>query len=119
MTNIIWYVTEERQKLLDALTEVPEYGRRKRSEIIEMAIREFVEKHGQSNNPQNRLTQYETDGVLAIPSMYEAIDHPEKWETYFKLMKSKKEYKKFDANLNDIIRRANKKFKEMVKDGIH
>jgi len=74
MTNIIWYVNAERQKILDALMEIPDCGRRKRSEIIEQALREFVERHG-DGNPQYRLEHFEDPDFLACPAFFRDVSH--------------------------------------------
>jgi len=74
MTNVIWYVNEERQKILDELEKLPDYGRRKRSEIIEQALREYVEKHG-DGNPQFRLEQFEDPNFVACPAFFRDTSH--------------------------------------------
>ncbi len=109
MTNIIWYVTAERQKLLDALMDVPEYGKRKRSEIIEMAIREFLEKHGTSENPQTRIGNFDSEEIRAVPNLYR---DEETWKTFYKLIKKIADYKEVDKQINMINHIHNQKNKE-------
>jgi len=109
MTNVIWYVNEKRQKLLDALMEIPEYGRRKRSEIIEQALREFVEKHSKSNNPQTQIEMFDRETVNRVPHIYR---EESSWKTFYKLIKKKEEYKEVDKQLSMILRLHNKKLKE-------
>jgi len=74
MTNVIWYVNESRQKILDELEKLPDYGRRKRSEIIEQALREFIEKHG-DGNPQFRLEQFEDPNFIACPAFFRDVSY--------------------------------------------
>ena len=109
MTAIIWYVNAERQKLLDKLTDIPEYGRRKRSEIIEMAIREFIEKHGQSNNPQSQLAMFDKNTINGVPHIYRNF---EAWKKFYELIKKQDDYREVDKQLNMILSLHEKKFKE-------
>lgn len=111
MTNIIWYVTAERQKLLDALMDVPEYGRRKRSEIIELAIREFIERHGTSENPQSRLSSFDNESTRAVPNLYR---DEEAWKTFYKLINKKDDYKEVDKQINMINHIHNQKNKDFL-----
>jgi hypothetical protein len=110
MTNIIWYVNAERQKLLDALEEIPEYGRRKRSEIIEMAIREFVTKHGKSNNPQTTISMYDRDTINAIPNVY---GDETMWKKFYQRIKNKKDFSEVDSQLMMILRLHNRRDKQI------
>lgn len=109
MTNIIWYVNQERQDLLDALEKVPEFGKRKRSELIEMALREFIERHGTSNNPQSRLSSFDSEEIRAVPNLYR---EEETWKSFYRLIKKKEDYKEVDKQLNMILNIHNKKNKE-------
>jgi len=82
MSNFIWNKTPYRQKLLDCLEDIPEIGKKNKSEILEMALTEFVERHLKSQNPQTTLDS----GVKAIPQLYEILDHPEMFKKYYKLL---------------------------------
>jgi len=91
MSNYLWVKTQRRQELLDIANEIPEYGRKKTSEILEMALEEFVKKHGKSNNPQSQITQFGKQGILQVPNIYEATDDPETWKKFYGAIKNKKE----------------------------
>ena len=51
MTSFQWSITAKRKSLLERLEQIPEYGKRSKSEIIEIALEDFILKHGNSNNP--------------------------------------------------------------------
>lgn len=109
MTNIIWYVTAKRQEILNALEQIPEYGKRKRSEIIEQALREFIEKHGISNNPQTQIEMFDKETINSVPHIYR---DESTWSQFYKLIKKKEDYKEVDKQLNMILNLHQKKFKE-------
>ena len=94
MTNVIWYVTKERQKLLDELEKLPDYRRGYRSEIIEQALREFVEKHG-DGNPQFRLEQFDDPNFVACPAFFRDLSY---FDTYLAGL-SKQELENFKHQL--------------------
>jgi len=70
MTSFQWSITPTRKTLLDELEKIPEYGKRAKSEIIELALKEFILRHGQSNNPQSKITLYQSPLIKAIPTIY-------------------------------------------------
>jgi|APSaa5957512535_1039671.scaffolds.fasta_scaffold142157_2 metal-responsive CopG/Arc/MetJ family transcriptional regulator len=109
MTNVIWYVNARRQALLDAMEDIPEYGRRKRSEIIEMALKEFIEKHAKSNNPQSQLEHFDNETIRCVPNVYR---DEEEWKKFYNLMKSEADYKELDEKINMINNLHSRKFKE-------
>jgi len=113
MSNFLWVKTSHRQELLDALEKIPEYGKKNKSEILEIALEEFVKKHGKSNNPQSRLSQFHSEGIVAIPSIYEMNDDPIVWKKFYKLI-GKKEFKIIDRALNSILNLHNKRDKEFL-----
>lgn len=108
MSNYLWVKNAKRQALLDTAVEIPEFSKKKISEILELALEEFVKKHGKSNNPQTSMMQFNKEGILAIPNIYEAIDNPKMWEKFYSNIKSKKEFKELDEALNQILRMHNK-----------
>ena len=105
-----WNKTAKRQALLDALETIPEFGKRNKSEILEMALEEFVKKHGISNNPQGQITQFTSKDIVQIPNHYEIMDNPKVWDIFLYNLKTEKEYKKYDDCLNLIIFKSNKRF---------
>jgi len=99
MTSFQWSITAKRKTLLEELEKIPEYGKRSKSEIIELALEDFILKHGNSNNPQSKITIYQSELIKAIPTIYaERKD----FEKFYKLL-NKKEYKELDEKLNLIM----------------
>jgi len=113
MTSFLWVITEKRKELLDALINIPEYGKKSKSELMELALEEFIKKHGESNNPQSKITGFNADGILAIPNLYEACDNPTMWEKFYANIKNKKEYQEIDNALNHVMNLHNKKLREL------
>ena len=111
MTNVIWYVNDERQRILDAHVEIPEYGRRKRSEIIEMALREFVEKHAKSNNSQTQIEMFDRHTINSVPHIYREESD---WKKFYSLLKKKADYKEVDRQLNMILKLHERKYREFL-----
>lgn len=112
MSNFLWVKTAKRQKLLDALEEIPEIGRKSKSELIEWALEDFVKKHQKSNNPQTQIGMYDKQSILAVPNIYEAVNNLTSWKKFYKTMKRKEDYHEVDDALNIIMELHNKKFKE-------
>jgi len=105
MGNFLWVLTDKRQALLDKLIEIPEAGRKPKSELIEMAVEEFVLKHGTSQNPQTKINLFDKETIAAVPNLY--ADR-EDWEKFYKLIKSAKDKKKLDEHLNLVLSIHNK-----------
>jgi len=112
MGNFLWYKTKSREKLLDSLEEIPEIGKKSKSEILEIALTEFVLKHQKSNNPQTMIDLFDNEQVLAIPNIYQFEEHPEEWRIFYKLISNREEYDRLDFNLNGIMSLHNRKLKE-------
>lgn len=87
LSNFIWNKTPKRQNLLDALEKIPEIGKKNKSILLEMALEEFILKHGKSNNPQTIITMYDKEAVSAIPNIYE--DDLDKWIKFYKILDDK------------------------------
>jgi len=109
MSNFLWVKTTKRQALLDSLETIPEIGRKSKSELLEMALEEFVKKHGKSNNPQTQLQMFDKESILAIPNIYR---DSKDWNKFYKNIKSKKDYRELDRALNMINAIHNRKLKE-------
>ena len=99
MTNFQWVVTPLRKNLLDKIKEIPEYGIKSKSEIIEIALQEFILRHGDSNNPQSKITLFQSPLIKAIPTIYGSRYD---FEKFYKLL-NKKEYQELDEKLNMIL----------------
>lgn len=99
MTSFQWSVTAKRKELLDKLEEIPEFGKRSKSEIIEMALEDFILKHGKSNNPQSKITLFQSPLIKAIPTIYAKKAD---FEIFYNLL-NKEEYKELDERLNMIM----------------
>ena len=89
----------KREELFKKLTEIPEAGRKSKSELVEMALEEFILKHGKSNNPQTKITLFESPLIKAIPTIYATRKD---FEIFYPLL-NKKEYQELDEKLNMIL----------------
>jgi len=89
----------KREQLFKSLEEIPEYGKRSKSELVEMALEEFILKHGKSNNPQSKITLFQSPLIKAIPTIYAKRKD---FEKFYKLL-NKEEYKELDEKLNLIM----------------
>lgn len=99
MTSFQWSITPSRKKLLEKLQEIPEYGKRSKSEIMELALEDFILKHGASNNPQTKIEIYQSELIKAVPTIYaERKD----FEKFYSLV-NKDEFKELDEKLNMIL----------------
>jgi len=87
-------MTEKRQALFIGLEKIPEYGKKSKSELVELALEEFLAKHMKSNNPQSVLEHFDRIERTAIPNLFEAHDNPDMWIKYFTNM-NKDSYKEF------------------------
>jgi len=102
MGSFQWYMTAERVKLIKAAKKVPEYGKRDTSELLEEALREFVKKHGESQNPQTKVTLFLNEHALAIPNAYAS---PEAWYKFYEIIrKDKPAFLELDKQLQMIMR---------------
>ncbi|MEE9215757.1 MAG: hypothetical protein V3U54_13460 [Thermodesulfobacteriota bacterium] len=99
MTSFQWSITASRKALLDKLEEIPEFGKRSKSEIIELALEDFILKHGNSNNPQTKIELFQSELIKAIPTIYAKRKD---FEKFYKLL-SKEEYKELDSKINMIM----------------
>jgi len=97
--NYQWYVTTYREKQIKELKKIPEYGKKGLAEVIEMALDDFILKHGKSNNPQTEITLFQDQLIKAIPNIYE---NPEAFRKFYRLL-NKEEYKLLDKQLNMIL----------------
>ena len=108
MSNFTWIVTKKREQLLSALESIPEFGKKSKSLLMEMAMDEFILKHGKSNNPQTTISLFEDQMVKAIPSIYEYSASP--WDKFYSLL-NEEEYEELGKQLMWIMTRHNKEGK--------
>ena len=98
MSNFLWVKTEKRAKMLEDLEDIPEIGKKSKSELIEMALEEFLKKHQQSNNPQMKMDLFNKNiRAVSIPHLYE--NDAKIWEKFYNHI-TKKDFKELDKNLN-------------------
>lgn len=102
----------KREELFRKLTEIPEAGRKSKSELVEMALEEFILKHGKSNNPQTQMDMFQTNLTNAIPHIYAG---PKAFEMFYRLIKTKEDYDNLDRSLNIVLDIHNKKGRENLK----
>ena len=99
MANYLFYLNPKRVELMKEAEKIPEYGRKSMAEIFEMALQEFILKHGNSNNPQTKISIYQSELIKAIPTIYaERKD----FEKFYNLL-NKEEYQELDEKLNMIL----------------
>ena len=110
MTSFQWSITASRKALLEKLEEIPEFGKRSKSEIIELALQDFILKHGNSNNPQTQMDIFQDNLVKAIPQIYAG---GKEFNKFYKLIKTKQEFRELDRNLNIILDIHNQKNREL------
>lgn len=108
MGNFLWYLTPKREALLKKLEELPEYGKMRKSNLVELALQEFIKEHGDSQNPQTKMDLFENKLIMAIPNIYA---DPSKFENFYNLIKKKEEYEELDAKLNSILQIHNEHLK--------
>ena len=101
MGNYQWYMTKHREELLE-----------------EIAVEELIKKHGKSNNPQGRITDFGQEGILKIPHIYTALENPDTVKKSLALIKDRKEMTLLSDNLMEWVRLFNKRDREMVQDGV-
>ena len=89
----------KREELFKKLTEIPEAGRKSKSELVEMALEEFILKHGKSDNPQTKITLFEDNLIKAIPNLYADA---KQFNNFYKLM-NKQEYQRLDTQINMLL----------------
>lgn len=109
MSNFLWVLTEKRKNMMNELINIPEFGKKSKSEIMELALQEYLEKHLKSNNPQTQLTIFNKESINAIPNLYREIDE---WKIFYSRIKQKKDYVELDQQLNMILTLHNKKMKD-------
>ena len=105
MSNFTWIITDRRKQLITQAKEIPEYGRSGMSQILEEALADFVKKHSKSQNPQTRITLFETGLENAIPNLYE---DKQAWNKFYSLIKKKEDYQELDKHINEILHLHNK-----------
>ncbi len=98
----------KREELFKKLTEIPEAGRKSKSELVEWALEEFLLRHGKSQNPQTKIPQFDKEEILAVPNIYQ---NRQVWENFYNLMKKirPEEYKILDEQLNLVLSIHNQK----------
>jgi len=99
----------KREELFRKLTEIPEAGRKSKSE---MALEEFILRHGKSNNPQTQMDIFQNNLTNGIPHIYAGS---QAFNKFYRLIKTKEDYDNLDRNLNIILDIHNKKGRESLK----
>jgi len=100
MSNFCWIITEKRKNQFDALEKIPEYGKKSKAELLEMALDEFILKHGNSQNPQTRITLFEDNMVKAIPNIYET--NRSTWVKFYSML-TPEDYDHLDQQFNWLL----------------
>lgn len=108
LSNFLWVITKEREKLISKAKKIPEIGKGSMSNILEDALREYVKKHGDSKNPQTEIPMWQNGNVLAVPNLYA---DQEDWIKFYNLIKRKEDYKELDVQINMILNLHNSNLK--------
>ena len=108
MSNFLWVLTEKRKQLFEKLLEMPEAGRKPKSELLEMALEEFILRHAKSNNPQTQMDLFQDGMIKAIPNIYAK---PQQFKNFYRLIKTKEEYKRLDEQITMILNIHNENIK--------
>ena len=111
MSNIIrsFSFKEDKKGVIEKLEEIAQKEHLKFSEIVIDCFEEYVKKHGESNNPQTIIEQFDKESVLAIPNIYRDFDS---WKKFYSRIKKKEDYTELDKQLNMILNLHNKKVNE-------
>lgn len=117
MGSYQWYVTKKREEMLEKLKELPEYGKRDISEILEVALEEFLLRHSKSNNPQSQITTYTKDTITGIPQIYQILENPSVFDQFYKKL-TEMDYKYLDKAINELLRKHNKVYREGLIGGM-
>jgi len=81
------------------------------SDIVLECLDRWWLEHGESQNPQTRITLFETGLENAIPNLYEIAKHPDKLEKFYNLIKRKEDYQELDRGINLLLDYHNKQLK--------
>lgn len=79
------------------------------SDIILEGLEKYWLEHGDSQNPQTKISLYETGMENAIPNLYRDKSN---WEKFYSLIKNPKDYKLLDEKINMVMNLHNKKYQE-------
>jgi len=101
MSNYQWYLNKKREELIKQLDSIPEYSKKGLAETLELALQEFILKHGKSNNPQCKIELFSNQHAKAIPNIYE--EDYDIWEKFYKNL-NKIEYEQLTNRLSDIVK---------------
>lgn len=109
MSNFVWNKTPEREQLFKQAEEIPEMGRWSKSRLLEEALREFILKHGKSNNPQTKIGTFQKE-FPAMPSVIDVTG--DKLDKFYSLIKTRKEYDAITPSIELLLQKHNQKLKD-------
>jgi len=98
----------------DLMENIDESARREGqtfSDIVLESLDRWWLEHGESQNPQTKISLFETGLENAIPNLYEIAKHPEKLEKFYRLIKKKEDYQELDLAVNLLINYHNSQLK--------
>ena len=102
--------------VMEKINEICQRERISFSELIVSQLKEYVKEHGESQNPQTKLSLFEIDGACAIPNIYEIRRNPEIARKFYQFVE-RKEYKILDEGLNILLLYHNKRDKWLLDNG--
>ena len=83
------------------------------SDILVILLKEYIKEHSQSQNPQTKITLFETGLEHAIPNLYEIIRNPKKIDKFYSLIKKRTDFSELDKGLNIWLRSHHKRDREL------
>lgn len=109
LSNFLWVKTPTREKLFKQAEEIPEMGRWSKSRLLEEALKEFILKHGKSNNPQTKIETFDKD-FPAMPAVIGVTT--QQLDKFYNLIKTREEYDNLTEYIELLANKHNRKLKE-------
>ncbi len=101
------------------ILEIESIGRRENksfSEIVIELLKNYAKEHSQSQNPQTKITLFETGLENAIPNIYEIIKNPKKIKKFYSLIKKRKDFQHLDLGVNILLNAHHNRDKELLRE---
>jgi len=106
-SDLIFMYDEDKKKKLKTIAA--REGTTIKQIMTELAD-DYIKKHGDSNNPQSEITQFNRQEIIAIPNFYE--ENLGIWAKFFSHV-DRKEYKLLEQQHTMFTKLMNKKNKEL------
>ena len=73
-------------------------------EVLTEMCDDYLKKHGESNNPQSTIEQFNKPVINAVPNLY----NRDGWLTFFDNLKKEKDYQEVVDCVNFVVNQCNK-----------